>query len=229
MTIRVLALHGHSQNAVMFEKLLQTVRNACGPDVEFVYVAAPMVLPSSKSSETNEPGRSWYEWLSARSTAQDYSSQLVASVLYLRDILASQPRAAPIDGILGFSQGAAMSALLTALLERPHAFPPFLIDGKPPHAPFKFCIAASGFIIPSTVSDTAFSGGGYATPTLHFIGRKDALVKEPSSRALVAVSKEARLELHDGGHELPTSEHWAREMADFILRHGRTGSSLSKL
>jgi len=41
------------------------------------------------------------------------------------------------DGIshIALSQGAAFAAIVTALLEKPETYPPFLIDGKPPHPP----------------------------------------------------------------------------------------------
>ncbi len=33
------------------------------------------------------------------------------------------------------SQGAALAAIVAALLEKPESYPPFLVDGKPPHPP----------------------------------------------------------------------------------------------
>jgi len=36
---------------------------------------------------------------------------------------------------MALSQGAAFAAIVTALLEKPETYPPFLINGRPPHPP----------------------------------------------------------------------------------------------
>ena len=84
-------------------------------------------------------------------------------------------------------------------------------DGRPRS---KFCVAVSGFKVPGPLSAAVFSDG-YATPTLHVLGRNDILVVEERSRTLINVSIGKRVEEHDGGtrhyHHLPALGlliHW---------------------
>lgn len=43
------------------------------------------------------------------------------------------------------SQGAAFAAIIAALLEKPETYPPFLVDGKPPHPPM--CVLSRNFYL----------------------------------------------------------------------------------
>jgi Serine hydrolase (FSH1) len=65
-----------------------------------------------------------------------------------------------------------------------------------PHS--KFCVAVSGFKVAGSLSAAVFSQG-YATPTLHVLGKNDVLVVEERSRVLINVSLGKRVEEHDGG------------------------------
>ncbi|KAJ7054231.1 serine hydrolase FSH [Mycena amicta] len=224
--VRVLALHGYSQNSAIFAKRLTALRETCGQQVEFVCLSGPILLPprniasqpnratafdSSDAIEANE-SRAWFQWIH---TDDPEHGGLPESLLLLRDVLSAQH----FDGVLGFSQGATMGALLTALLERPHVYPPFLLEGKAPHPPFKFCIAVSGFRLPGAVGDKVFATN-FNTPTLHIIAAKDPVVPQESSQELVRVSNTARLEIHEGGHYFPATQGWTKLMAACILDQG---------
>ncbi|KAF9479353.1 FSH1-domain-containing protein [Pholiota conissans] len=223
---RVLVLHGYAQNNVIFSKRLAALRKE-GKDIDFVFVAAPHTLlpedmfapPSSFDAQGDDAAPTAEQIQSSPSTAQrgwwrakqaEYEG-LTDSLIYLRNIM----KETTFDGVLGFSQGAALAALLTSLLERPHLYPPFLIDGKSPHPPFKFCIAVSGFRMRDSFCDPFFSPP-YETPTLHVIGKTDALVSEESSRRLVEASKNPRVEEHEGGHFVPSKAPWRKFLANYI-------------
>jgi len=62
----------------------------------------------------------------------------------------------------------------------------------------KFCVAISGFKLLDPFCDPLLTPN-YTTPTLHVLGRTDVVVVEERSRMLLEVSKNARLEEHDGG------------------------------
>ncbi|KAF7315955.1 FSH1 domain-containing protein [Mycena indigotica] len=217
MVVRILALHGYSQNAIAFEKRLTALRKTCGAEVEFVCLAGPLLLASqlpntnipafdsSDAIEANE-SRAWIQWRKDDPNHHGFPETLAL----LRDTLSERH----FDGVLGFSQGAAMAALLCALLERPHIYPPFSIDGKAPHPPLKFCIAVSGFRVPGTIGDLVFPKNmKFDTPTLHIIARNDSIVAEKSSRELAALWKISRVEIHEGGHRIPTQQSWSELMA----------------
>ncbi|KAG2043829.1 serine hydrolase FSH [Suillus americanus] len=214
---KVLMLHGHSQNASIFSKRLGALRKSMGKDIEMVFVDGPIVLlpvdfdgasslaalgaseANTTSSDPSTTPRAWWKSNPERTIAHG----LEDSILLLRDILQRDR----YDGVFGFSQGAAMAALLAALLERPHSYSPFLIDGEAPHPPFKFCVAVSGFKAPGYLSAETF-GTSYSTPTLHVLGRNDVIVIEERSKGLLDLSQNKRLEEHDGGHFVPSKANW---------------------
>ncbi|KAF7366459.1 FSH1 domain-containing protein [Mycena sanguinolenta] len=166
-----------------------------------VFVDGPIILQpvdlvgetpeALNAAETND-ARAWWNWNSSSSEAVG----LPESLQVVRDILKTRT----FDGVMGFSQGAAFAALLAALLERPEAYPPFLVDGRAPHPPFKFCVAVSGFKLKDgePIVDVVFKTP-FSTPTLHIIGKNDVVVTEERSRTLVNISTSARVEEHDGG------------------------------
>ncbi|KAJ6591185.1 FSH1-domain-containing protein [Mycena vulgaris] len=222
----ILVLHGYSQNATIFSKRLGALRKQCGKAVDFVFVDGPIILQpvdlfgsatratslealdASEAIETSE-ARAWWKWNGNKTEAIG----LPESLEVLRDVLKTRT----FDGVLGFSQGAAAAALLAALLERPNSYPPFLVDGKPPHPPFKFCVAVSGFRLSGSIANTVFEAGDYSTPTLHIIGKTDVVVLEERSRQLVKISTNARVEEHDGGHFVPSKGNWRKFLAAYLL------------
>ncbi|KAG1781978.1 serine hydrolase FSH [Suillus placidus] len=227
---KVLMLHGHSQNASIFSKRLGALRKSMGKGIEMVFVDGPIVLlpvdldgasstaslaalgaseanTTSSGSDPSTTPRAWWKTNPEKTIAHG----LEDSILFLRDILQRDR----YDGVFGFSQGAAMAALLTALLERPHSYPPFLIDGEAPHPPFKFCVAVSGFKAPGSLSAETF-GTSYSTPTLHVLGRNDVIVIEERSKGLLDVSQNKRLEEHDGGHFVPLKANWREFFRNYL-------------
>jgi hypothetical protein len=68
----------------------------------------------------------------------------------------------------------------------------------------------SGFKVPGPLSNAIF-GEGYATPTLHVLGRNDILVVEERSRVLINISTGKRVEEHDGG----TRQHYLSTLENF--------------
>ncbi|KAJ7031576.1 serine hydrolase FSH [Mycena alexandri] len=225
----VLVLHGYSQNASIFSKRLGALRKQCGKAVDFVFVDGPLILqpvdlvgmasPSASAESTlnalgaSEAGlekneaRAWWKWNDQKSEALG----LAGSLETIRDVLKTRK----FDGVFGFSQGATFAALLSALLERPHVYPPFLVDGKAPHPPFKFCVSVSGFRLSGAIADAIYEAP-YLTPTLHIIGRNDVIIIEERSHRLVAISANARVEEHDGGHFVPSKGSWRKFLAAYL-------------
>ncbi|KAI0656047.1 serine hydrolase FSH [Cubamyces menziesii] len=228
---KVLMLHGYAQNATIFSKRLGALRKACGKDIDFVFVDGPHVLTPADLAEafrsTNESSslddlgapeaateadpalapRGWWNVDAARTKTVG----LEDSIMLIREYLLKDT----YEGIFGFSQGAAMAALMAALLEKPEVFPPFLVDGKAPHPPFKFCIAAAGFRPKSPLCDSIFLPS-YSTPTLHILGRTDVIVVEERSKTLVDVSSNKRVEWHDGGHFVPSKANWRNFLKAYL-------------
>ncbi|EIN06596.1 hypothetical protein PUNSTDRAFT_54011 [Punctularia strigosozonata HHB-11173 SS5] len=232
---KILMLHGYTQSASIFSKRVAAMRKACPKDIDFVFVDAPTILTptdiaatfgtpaeedkssslaslgaAEASADAADPAllpRAWW-----KATPQETESkELTDSLATLRDIL----KAETYEGVLGFSQGAAMAAVLTALLERPERYPEFLVDGKPPHPPFKFCVSVAGFL-PRGDLPAAIFESGYSTPTLHVLGKNDIVVTEERARTLLELSLVKRVVEHDGGHFVPSKGPWRKFFAEYF-------------
>ncbi|KAF8340985.1 serine hydrolase FSH [Amanita rubescens] len=229
----VLALHGFTQNANIFSKRLGALRKECGKDVELVFVDAPMVLQpvdldglsaqhttqqvleGLRSVEASEdPASAPRAWWKSNKERTIFTG-IEESIMMIRDVLKQRK----FDGVLGFSQGAAFAAVIAALLERPHLYSPFLIDGEPPHPPLKFCIAISGYKPGGDICEQIFSPS-YSTPTLHVLGKTDVVVVEERSRQLIEVSSGRRVEEHVGGHFVPSNGKWRKFLCAYMKNSG---------
>ncbi|KAI0828550.1 FSH1-domain-containing protein [Trametes gibbosa] len=221
---KVIVLHGYAHSAAIFSKKLAALRKACGEDVDLVFVDAPHILaPADLAHEPRledfgaanaaeaDPALAPRGWWWADPT-RAITAGLEDSIRHLRDALAKDR----YDGIFGFSQGAAMAALMTALLERPQLYPPVLVDGKPPHPPFTFCIAAAGYKPRNAICDVVLETP-YSTPTLHILGRNDVVIGEETSKTLINMNTNRRIEYHDGGHFVPSKTSWRIFLKAYML------------
>ncbi|TFK45046.1 serine hydrolase FSH [Crucibulum laeve] len=230
----VLVLHGYSQNASVFSRRLGALRKEA-KDVDMVFIDAPHILQpadlfnSSQQSQSEaqsgllsevqqnqatiaatDPSLSPRAWWKANAD-RTKAVGMEESIAVVRDVLKGRR----FDGVLGFSQGAAFAAIIAALLERPHLYPDFLIDGQPPHPPLQFCIAVSGFRVNDPICDPIFTPS-YSTPTLHIIGKTDIVVVEERSKQLVDMSSNKRVEEHEGGHFVPSKGNWRKFLAEYM-------------
>jgi len=166
--------------------------------------------PSAASNATKDPAEIPRAWWRANEDKTRYTG-FEQSVELVRDVLAKDH----YEGVFGFSQGAAFASFITALLEKPHLHPPFLIDGKPPHPPLKFCVAVSGFL-PLDVRLNAIYEEPFNTYTLHVLGTNDVIVSSQRSHMLIDMSANRRVEEHDGGHFVPSKTSWRNFFRDFL-------------
>ncbi|KAH9855499.1 FSH1-domain-containing protein [Lenzites betulinus] len=230
---KILVLHGYAHSAAYFSKKIAAVCKACGDDVEFgkaitithtsdfVIIHGPIVLTpadlgrpaddvSAADADDSDPAMAPRAWWTV-DAPKTITVGIELSIQLLRDYLIKDH----YDGILGFSQGAAMAAIMSTLLERPEVFPGVLVDGKPPHPPFKFCITVAGYKPKSPQCDLIFKPT-YSTPTLHIIGRNDIVIVEEDSLRLVAINTNHRVEYHDGGHFMPSKTSWRNFLKAYI-------------
>lgn len=150
----------------------------------------------------------------------------------LARIADAMQQAGGVDGVIGFSQGAAAAAIVASLLEtdRPAAFaaagrdggldfPRSFVreDGERVNAPLKFAVSYSGFFAPHP-RYRAFYEPKITTPLLHVIGSLDTVVEEDRTRGLVerCVGGEERVVVHPGGHFVPVGKEWVGALVGFI-------------
>ncbi|EJD40334.1 FSH1-domain-containing protein [Auricularia subglabra TFB-10046 SS5] len=219
---RILALHGYTQNSYIFSKRLGAIRKACGKDIEFVFLDGPHVLAAADVNfgnldvvetkpEPTEPEEIPRAWWRSDETGTNYRG-VEQSLLFLRDHLLKEK----YNGVLGFSQGATMAAILAATLEQPSLAEKYgmLVDGKMPHPPLEFCVIAAGFIPRDPTLASIFTEGssdhapGLHTRALHILGDTDVLIGPERSRGLVDACTNCRVERHPGGHFVPATAGW---------------------
>jgi predicted esterase len=109
---QVLCLHGYRQSAESFKNKLGALRKMLKKHIEFVFVTAPHEVPMPPGQE---PQFGWWfcsedRTFSARTPCKT-SVGLEDSWELLGRVFADQ---GPFHGVLGFSQGAAMAAMLVS-------------------------------------------------------------------------------------------------------------------
>ena len=122
-----------------------------------------------------------------------------ASVTYLKTLCREQ---GPFDGVLGFSQGASLAAILAASLEHPERTP----ETSEPiqNKPFRFVISVSGFRPADPKFDPLFRDQ-IQTPVMLIVGANDSIVTSERSQTLAERCANIRVVRHPGEHYLPTS------------------------
>ncbi|XP_034280386.1 esterase OVCA2 [Pantherophis guttatus] len=193
--LRLLCLHGYGQNAERFRARTGALRKALRGRARLLYLDAPHRLPAE-----GEPGpeggagpRGW--WPESAAGPEPGSA--------LRAVAEALAALGPVDGLLGFSQGAALAGLLCALRERG--------DGR---FPFGFALLVAGF----PVAEAAAAAGALRVPSLHVFGRDDRVIPAAESRALAERFARPALLAHDGGHFVPAA---AAQRAAYLAFLGR--------
>ncbi|XP_031412342.1 esterase OVCA2 [Meleagris gallopavo] len=131
--LRLLALHGYRQSERRFRQRTGALRKALRGRAELVALDAPHLVPGSEDETSDDPPRGW--WFSRPGTFE--ASEAADRPTGLEESLEAVARAleerGPFDGLLGFSQGAALAAMVCALRAR-----------GDPRFPVTFAILASG-------------------------------------------------------------------------------------
>lgn len=132
-----------------------------------------------------------------------------------------------VDGVIGFSQGAAMASFVAAALETQRGLPSSS-SGEEDSWPrklreanggkgLKFAVIYSGFMARDEDLQWLYTGN-IQTPTLHYIGGLDTVVEESRSRALVENCRDdrKRVLIHPGGHHVPVSKEWTAALVVWL-------------
>lgn len=205
------------------------------PGVELFYATAPIAVPTGElppgppqkqgSTPAEVEVRAWWRAQDPRGEFEglEQGLQCIADLLRLQG---------PFDGVVGFSQGAAAAAMLTALLEPGRrdaftaaragdqdaiAFPAAFADVE--HPPLRFAICYSGYAS-ECPSYTAFYSPAIATPSLHFVGSQDTVVEESWTQDLAARFRPgmASIVMHTGAHVVPPGKREVAVVVDFIRK-----------
>ncbi|PYI07069.1 FSH1-domain-containing protein [Aspergillus sclerotiicarbonarius CBS 121057] len=227
--LKLLCLHGYTQSGPLFHAksraVIKHLTKALLPThaVTTIYPTGPIHLlpsdipgyepPSSSTTSEETTNTDSYGWFRRHSTTNPplYTDLHLGLQTIAQTILTE----GPFDGVIGFSQGAAMAAIVASLLEpaREDAVTRFLdasvacagtefegVEGfevpgvwweevRKVQPELKFAVCYSGFRAPGP-RYRGFYEPGVRTPVLHVLGSLDAVVEEGRSRALIEACKE---------------------------------------
>ncbi|KND04666.1 uncharacterized protein SPPG_00381 [Spizellomyces punctatus DAOM BR117] len=202
--LRILCLHGYTQNAEIFGKRIAVLAKDLKNLAEFVFISAPHVIPENSPQTDAErvtypEGDGQRRWWRVDDESQAYEGA-EESLEFVKGIWKSQ---GPFHGILGFSQGATMAALLVPILSP---------------SPL-FSIHFSGFLPKSPAYIVLLDSIPPQIPSLHVMGQGDTWVSIERSRYLAERFGQGRkVVVHDGGHFIPTNAEHRRTYREFVAR-----------
>ena len=245
--LRVLCLHGYVQNGSLFRQRTGSLRKALSSRVkEFFFLDAPHdargAFPEGQS-EASEPGetpqqppsgsddvRGWWtsgENVEATATPGQWvrpsqSRHAVGVDESLAQLVETLQKDGPFDGILGFSQGAAMGALLLAHVQQ------VLQSGHMSGLTLpRFAILVAGFVpmddrLQSLMTASNVAGSGVAVMCVS--GTEDALVPPERVNTLAdcfggVSSGRVQVFSHPGGHGIPSNAAFRTAVKEFLDAH----------
>ncbi|HWG27001.1 hypothetical protein [Actinospica sp.] len=190
--LRVLCLHGYHGSGAILRDQMESLATSLPANIELVYVDAP-------SRATGDFGW-WHEGFDGWERTRDWAIELVCG----------GPR---FDGIFGFSQGAALTGLLTAVKESGSA---------PPEFRFDFAVMVGGFTSDQP-RHTEMMQHKLTTPSVHVIGRSDVIIPRKDSLRLADRFANPLIIEHPGGHIVPGHDGVAGPIAHFLATRKGSG------
>jgi hypothetical protein len=186
--LRMLCLHGYHGSGAILRRQMAPLAAAIPPGVELAYVDAPSLSEGDFGW--------WHEGFRGWERTRDWAVEL----------LRTGPR---IDGIFGFSQGAALTGLLAALR-----------DSDPSIPQFEFAIMVGGFT--ATMPQHADPLRHKLTvPSIHVTGRADVIVPRRDSLLLADRFADPLVIEHPGGHVIPGDIAVTAPVAGFLAGFSR--------
>jgi hypothetical protein len=244
--MRVLCLHGYEQNTESFRKKTGSLRRAGKKHVEeFYFLQGPHKALQRDGADAGETPEAYAWYLPQQSDAggnaffEDDSQPQESSRSWSLPLDCDTWNASlgyigkcfqdhgPFDGVLGFSQGAAMAAALCRLQQGG-------ADTAPLNAiSFRFVCLLSGFCPSHGLSLDAPKGSAtpLTIPSLHIGGAADEIIRPERSKGLamdhfdvdtavdtqvLAGGKKSAFIVHSGGHLVPSEKHIRDQFKEFL-------------
>lgn len=206
---KILFLHGFAQNPDEIASKCRQLRHFV--PAEFSFPAAAIKLMSydgdmSDRARDIDGSTARYAW---NLPTEDMSTNLINLEMTLARLVPLLEQQGPFDGIMGFSQGAAVASAICSLLEKPSC----LIR----HPAFKFAVLFCGARPSSSQFDHIYRD--IETPSLHLVGKQDIMVPTERSLGLANAFNRSAVVYHPGNHFIPQGTVYTRLMADFVNNH----------
>jgi hypothetical protein len=195
-SIRILALHGYHGSAQALRRQIAPLAHALPPSVDLAFVDAPSLARGDFGW--------WHEGFTGWEATRDWVAELAAGEHF--------------DGVIGFSQGAALAGLLLATQETADDDP----AGNTQLAfGFGFGVMIGGFTSEEPRHAALFRRK-LATPSLHVTGSADGIVPMRDSLRLAERFADPVIVEHGGGHVIPTTPRALGRIVEFVDQHGRS-------
>lgn len=225
---------GYTQSGPLFrtktralEKLLAKSLDPKTTTLSLIYPTAPIRLSSADIPGYNSPTAAadddqidswaWFRRNPDEPAVRGLETGMAAVARTIRE-------SGGVDGVVGFSQGGALAALVAAALEAPRRTPPQADAGwvealreANGDRVLRFAVVYSGFWLPVEGLRWCYEPP-IRTPTLHYLGGLDTVVDEGRSRGLIDRCEEPVVAVHPGGHYVPISKEWVLPIAGFMKR-----------
>jgi hypothetical protein len=196
-SISILALHGYHGSAQVLRRQIAPLADALPVSIDLTFVDAPSIAHGDFGW--------WHEGFTGWEATRDWVADLAAGQHF--------------DGVIGFSQGAALAGLLLAAQEAAGegtAGPASLTSGSG----FGFGVMIGGFTSEEPEHAALFRRR-LATPSLHVTGTADTIVPMRDSLRLAERFANPVIITHDGGHVIPSDPYIIGRIVAFAERHGR--------
>ncbi|PNI23400.1 OVCA2 isoform 1 [Pan troglodytes] len=205
--LRVLCLAGFRQSERGFREKTGALRKALRGRAELVCLSGPHPVPDPPGPEgarsdfgscpPEEQPRGW--WFSEQEADVFSALEEPAVCRGLEESLGMVAQAlnrlGPFDGLLGFSQGAALAALVCALGQA----------GDPRFPLPRFIILVSGFCPRGIGFKESILQRPLSLPSLHVFGDTDKVIPSQESMQLASQFPGAITLTHSGGHFIPAA------------------------
>ncbi|KAJ2555796.1 hypothetical protein EV175_002188 [Coemansia sp. RSA 1933] len=151
-------------------------------------------------------GRVFKGWYYLKSVDPEVTVGVDTSIAYLDGVLEKQ---GPFDGILGFSQGGLIAAVMCSVLEHRQS------SDSIGHPPFRFAIICSGYMLKDAEWQHLYEKP-LSTPSLHLYGVLDPMIRFSRSMKLQRVFVNPKSTCSDGAHFIPKSQESILTVSQFI-------------
>ena len=207
--LRILCLHGYHGSASVLTDQMRMLTSGLGHLAEFVAVDAPSLAKGSFGwwhaiRDEYAPGHKDDPAGPRKERYHGWSNTCEWMISFFKS-------KGPFDGIFGFSQGAALTALLVGLRSP---------DGKATEQKpltFNFAIMVGGFLADDLSLVSLYgSKASYDLPSIHIIGRSDIIVASEYSHEVAAKFNNPLVLEHDGGHVIAATPEIRKQVAFFL-------------
>ena len=201
--LNILCLHGNLQSAGVFRSKIGRLPHKLKNIASLFFAEAPLLLPRRLDDDT-----SLQTWYYRENNTVDISS-LESSLGYLEKVWHHD---GPFHGILGFSMGGSMAALMATLPER--------------FSGIKFVVLVAAAAIQSSIVPIPYQIPD-GIKCFSIIGLTDKIVLPERSRQLTNFFRNAIICEHDQGHCFPSKSAVIDKLIEFLMDMKKQIFSLS--